>query len=108
MLEKRFKQMDYPGAGSFSNDEGASLLHLPEIHDAIQRVIERSGSATVSLIDLGYPVPTDNPYVQRVYIMIVYEKGCVPLPHEFTIWVDDFELVFTLLDDTLYDQFNDE
>jgi hypothetical protein len=99
--------MDHENADfSFSDEssEAALLLSKPEIQNAVGRVIEKSGYAPMSALHMGACMPTDNPYVQRVYILMVYDHVRVPLPHEFMIWVDDYELVFTVVDDRFFDQ----
>jgi hypothetical protein len=65
-----------------------------EIQAAIDRVLVRKGILTGYKVELVGPIPTANPYVQRVEVEIAYEKGVVPPRYQFQMWIDDYELVF--------------
>jgi hypothetical protein len=72
----------------------------PEIQDAIYRVLARKRHRGGYFVDFSEAIPTSNPHVKLLRITILFEKGSVSKPHDYVIWVDDFELVFRLVDDT--------
>jgi hypothetical protein len=72
----------------------------PEVLDAIDRVLACKKHHDGCFIDVSEPVSTSNPQVQRLDITIIFDKGRVAHPHQYVVWVDDFELVFRLVDDT--------
>jgi hypothetical protein len=74
------------------------IFFRPEIQSAIDRVVSIYGKKARYQVNMDNPVPTDNPYIQRINVTIFYEKGYIEQPISRTIWIDDFVMEFTVID----------
>lgn len=69
------------------------------ITDATQRLLLHLEGHRALRGEIGAVRETPNPYVRRLHILIYFEQGTFSCPRVETVWIDDFELVFLLIDD---------
>jgi hypothetical protein len=72
------------------------IAALPEVRDAVQRMSRLCQGEIFSNSDYSECEPTGNPFVTRQGILITYINDHLPPAEQYTVWVDDLELIFTL------------
>jgi hypothetical protein len=69
-----------------------------EVQEAIDRVMRLKRDEIHAVINIDDPVPTQNPYVDCIYVTVMADKGTYADVEQYTVWVDDFEVVVTFVD----------
>jgi hypothetical protein len=70
-----------------------------EVQDAIERIAALVPGNRGFYVNVGALCDTDSPYVRRLSIDVVFERNTLPQTRSYTVWVDDLELLFRLVDE---------